>query len=74
MLALAQESIDRCRLIAGDSEEPGYTTRTFLSQPMHAVHERLRTWMQRAGMTVTIDPDVTPLPGLKPILPTCRSE
>jgi allantoate deiminase len=47
--------IARCRLLAELSEEPGFTTRTFLSEPMHAVHDRLRGWMERAGMTVTID-------------------
>ena len=48
--------IDRCRLLAQLSEEPGYTTRTFLSEPMHAVHAHLRDWMQRAGMEVHTDP------------------
>jgi allantoate deiminase len=47
--------IARCRLIAGLSEEPGATTRTFLSEPMHAVHAHFRDWMERAGMTVSID-------------------
>ena len=55
-LALAHEAIARCRLLAEDTEEPGFTTRTFLSEPMHAVHARLRAWMERAGMTVSIDP------------------
>ena len=48
--------IDRCRRIAELSEEPGYTTRTFLSEPMHAVHAHLRDWMQQAGMEVHTDP------------------
>lgn len=48
--------IDRCRLLAELSEEPGYTTRTFLSEPMHAVHAHLRDWMQQAGMEVHTDP------------------
>jgi allantoate deiminase len=47
--------IGRCRLIAQSSEEPGFTTRTFLSEPMHAVHAHVRSWMERAGMTVMID-------------------
>ena len=33
--------IERCRLLAGYSEEPGFTTRTFLSPPMRAVHADL---------------------------------
>jgi allantoate deiminase len=47
--------IDRCWLLVQLSEEPGFTTRTFLSEPMHAVHTHVRTWMEQAGMTVTID-------------------
>ena len=49
------EVIERCRLLAELLEEPGFTTRTFLSPPMHAVHAHLRTWMEQAGMTVAID-------------------
>lgn len=51
----AQEAIERCRVLAGFTEEPGVTTRTFLSEPMHAVHAAVRDWMERAGMAVTID-------------------
>jgi len=54
-LSVAQTVIARCRKLAEYSEEPGFTTRTFLSQPMHAVHGCLRNWMEAAGMTVTVD-------------------
>jgi len=47
--------ISRCRLLAESSEEPGFTTRTFLSQPMHAVYAQVRGWMEQAGMRVDID-------------------
>jgi allantoate deiminase len=47
--------IARCRSLAGCTEEPGFTTRTFLSPPMHEVHQRLRAWMEQAGMSVRID-------------------
>jgi allantoate deiminase len=47
--------IHRCRLLAELTEEPGATTRTFLSDPMHSVHAHLRTWMEQAGMSVTTD-------------------
>jgi allantoate deiminase len=47
--------IGRCRVLAEFSEEPGFTTRTFLSQPMHQVHEQLRGWMQKAGLSVSVD-------------------
>jgi len=50
-----KDVIGRCRLLAEFSEEPGFTTRTFLSKPMHAVHAHLRAWMEQAGMSVTID-------------------
>ena len=59
------QAIARCRLLAELSEEPGFTTRTFLSEPMHAVHAHLQGWMERAGMTVSIDP-VGNLRGLYP--------
>jgi allantoate deiminase len=51
----AREVIHRCRLLAACSEEPGFTTRTFLSAPMRDVHAHLTRWMQDGGMTVTID-------------------
>lgn len=54
-LSIAQTVIARCRTLAQYSEEPGFTTRTFLSQPMHAVHGCLRNWMEAAGMTVAVD-------------------
>ena len=50
-----EDVISRCRLLAEFTEEPGFTTRTFLSDPMHAVHAHLRAWMERAGMNVAID-------------------
>ena len=54
-LSIAHAVTDRCRALAEFSEEPGFTTRTFLSEPMHAVHGCLRAWMERAGMTVDVD-------------------
>jgi allantoate deiminase len=54
-LSAAQAMIDRCRALADYTEEPGFTTRTFLSEPMHAVHGCLRAWMERAGMTLDVD-------------------
>jgi allantoate deiminase len=47
--------ISRCRLLAEATEEPGFITRTFLSEPMHAVHAHLRGWMEQAGMSVVTD-------------------
>jgi allantoate deiminase len=54
-LSAARQVVDRCRLLAQFTEEPGFTTRTFLSPPMHDVHARLSDWMQRAGMTTRVD-------------------
>ncbi len=53
--AKAREVIDVCGDLAACTEEPGFTTRTFLSEPMHEVHSRLRGWMQRIGMSTSID-------------------
>ena len=51
----AQEVIAWCRQLARCSEEPGATTRTFLSEPMREVHRLLTGWMDQLGMTVRID-------------------
>src|ERR1700730_15741267 len=49
------EIITRCKAIAELSEQPGCTTRTFLSQPMREVHRLLRVWMESLGMSVSVD-------------------
>jgi len=51
----AHEAIHRCRVLAGFSEEPGFTTRTFLSAPMRDVHAYLTAWMTDLGMTFRVD-------------------
>jgi allantoate deiminase len=50
-----RDIIRRCELLASLSEEPGFTTRTFLSRPMHDVHAHLTGWMTELGMNVRID-------------------
>jgi allantoate deiminase len=54
-LAPARDVIGVCRELAAFSEEPGATTRRFLSPPMRDVHARLGAWMENTGMTVTVD-------------------
>jgi allantoate deiminase len=54
-MVAAQRVIERCRLLAGFTEEPGFTTRTFLSAPMHAVHETMSRWLRDAGCEVAVD-------------------
>jgi allantoate deiminase len=49
------EIISRCKAIAELSEQPGCTTRTFLSPPMREVHGLLRSWMEALGVTVSVD-------------------
>jgi allantoate deiminase len=44
-----------CRALALHTEEPGFTTRTFLSEAMHAVHSDLCRWMSSVGMSVRVD-------------------
>jgi allantoate deiminase len=51
----AADIIRRCRALANHSEEPGTTLRTFLSEPMRAVHRDIREWMAGAGMEVNVD-------------------
>jgi allantoate deiminase len=65
LAAKAREVIDGCRLLAGFSEQPGGTTRTFLSPPMRDVHAYLKSWMQRSGMSVRVD-DAGNLRGVYP--------
>src|SRR5258707_6627000 len=55
MLSVAQRVMEECRSLAGCSEEPGFTTRTFVSVPMREVHRRLSERMERAGLWVSID-------------------
>jgi allantoate deiminase len=55
LAARAREVIRRCRLLAECSEEPGYTTRTFLSPMMRGVHSDLAAWMVDLGMAVRVD-------------------
>src|SRR5262249_37754585 len=41
--------------LAGYTEEPGHTTRTFLSAPMRDVHRELGARMEELGMSVSLD-------------------
>lgn len=52
----AADVIACCRTLATFTEEPGVTTRTFLSAPMHDVHALLTRAMESAGMQVHVDP------------------
>ncbi len=51
----ASKIIEHCRTIATFTEEPGYTTRTFLSPPMRGVHAYVRDWMERLNLDVRLD-------------------
>ncbi len=53
--ARAQRAIAECRRIAQMSEEPGRTTRRFLTAPMRDVHALLRIRMEGLGMSVALD-------------------
>ncbi len=53
--ASAAKIIDRCRKLARFSEEPGCTTRTFLSTPMRDCHREIAGWLEAAGAEVTVD-------------------
>jgi allantoate deiminase len=54
-MELAEQVIERCRRIARCTDEPGFTTRTFLSPAARKVQALVKTWMEQAGMTVRID-------------------
>src|SRR6202042_288171 len=51
----ARRAIEKCRLIATMTEEPGRTTRRFLTPPVHQVHQHLRSRMESLGMSVRVD-------------------
>ena len=51
----AAAAIAECRRIAAMSEEPGKTTRRFLTPPVAEVHAHLRARMAALGMSVTVD-------------------
>ena len=51
----AVRAIAECRRIATMSEEPGRTTRRFLTPPMREVHALLRARMEALGMAVNLD-------------------
>lgn len=51
----AREVIRRCRALAACSDEPGFTTRTFLSDSMRAVLVKITMWMSAAGMKTSVD-------------------
>ena len=55
MIERAQRAIAECRRIATMSEEPGRSTRRFLTLPMHDVHALLTDRMSALGITVHID-------------------
>jgi allantoate deiminase len=54
-MGIGHEVVERCRQLATYTEEPGWITRTFLSEPMRCVHSDLRAWMEQAGMRVQVD-------------------
>jgi len=51
----ARTAVERCRLLASFTEEPGRITRTYLSAPMKEVHEIVGGWLSEAGCAVRID-------------------
>jgi allantoate deiminase len=53
--ARAQEVINRCKKLAGFSESPGGTCRTFLSPPMRDCHREIARWLEPFGVEVSID-------------------
>ncbi|HKN61161.1 MAG TPA: allantoate amidohydrolase [Candidatus Acidoferrales bacterium] len=53
--ALAEKVIARCRKIASFSEQPGRTSRTFLSPPMRDCHQEIAKWLEPLGVDIRID-------------------
>ena len=53
--ASARTVMERCKELAGYSEEPDRLTRRFASKAMQQVNETVKIWMQAAGMNVEQD-------------------
>ena len=53
--AAARRTVQRCLQLASHSEEPGWITRTYLSEPMHDVHRALSEWLAPCGCDASID-------------------
>ena len=51
----AEQIVARCRELARCSEREGSTERLFLCPAMQRCHDKLRMWMETAGMTVRTD-------------------
>ena len=51
----AKTVIDRCRKLAGFSERPDSTVRTFLSPPMRDCHQEIAEWLEPLGVETRID-------------------
>ena len=51
----AHRAIAACRRLATYSDEPGFTTRLFLSNAARTVLDDLSGWMTRVGMAVHVD-------------------
>ena len=54
-MTFAHKIVRVCEELAKMSEEPGLTTRTFLSPPMHKVHRYLRSWMSDFSIKTHVD-------------------
>lgn len=51
----AQEVIARCQALAGFSEDPGGTRRTFLCPPIQDCHRKIAGWLEPLGVKASID-------------------
>jgi allantoate deiminase len=52
---LAEDCLKQADELAACTEVPGILKRTFMSDPMRAAHEKVRGWMEAAGMQVRVD-------------------
>jgi allantoate deiminase len=53
--ARARTAIERCRILAGFSQDRGSTRRMFLSPPMRDCHHEITAWLKPLGAEVRID-------------------
>lgn len=55
MRSAAERVLERCDALAADSDDAERLTRTYLSPALRRAHQRVRPWMEQAGLRVRLD-------------------
>jgi allantoate deiminase len=69
-LAAARRTMQRCDELATCTEYPSEITRTFCSPAMREAYQKLRGWMEAAGMNCQLDATTNFIAHYNPLLPS----